>query len=242
MVPAYLRAYLNANELVSTLMLNPIAALIYSMMLEPLKPASAGYMVSPDFPATAILPRIITGTRVTTAIFLVPLALIATWILIERTPLGYSIRMIGANVKFARYGGINTQRTILLAMSISGLVAGLAGGYLALAIHQKLILGITGGLAFEGIVVALLARNKPLAVPAMALMYSYLRVGGPIMQTDARVSLEIVRIIQAIIIFIFTAEGLVSFIEYRRAQRKTLTAEDASRIAETPTPQPDTAR
>jgi general nucleoside transport system permease protein len=67
----------------------------------------------------------------------------------------------------------------------------------------------------------------------MALLYSFLRVGGPIMQNDANVSFEIVRVIQAIIILLFTAEGLVAFLEWRRAQRVTpLTEQDASQIAE----------
>ncbi|PJF34523.1 MAG: ABC transporter permease, partial [Candidatus Thermofonsia Clade 1 bacterium] len=61
------------------------------------------------------------------------------------------------------------------------------------------------------------ARNNPLAVPAMALLYAYLRVGAPIMQNDAAVSLELVRVIQAIIILLFTAEGLLSLWRGRRA-------------------------
>jgi simple sugar transport system permease protein len=240
LIPAVLRAYLNANELVSTLMLNPIAALIYAMMLEPLKPRTAGYMVSADFPATALLPRIIPNTRVTTAIFFVVAAVIIVWLIIQRTPLGYEIRTVGANFRFARYGGVNTKRTIVLAMALSGILAGLTGGYLALAIHQKLILGISGGLAFEGIVVALLARNRPLAVPAMALMYSYLRVGGPLMQNDAKVSLEVVRVIQATIILLFTAEGLLAFLRWRRTPAPTapVKSESTASVSENTIVQP----
>src|SRR5439155_11435650 len=67
LIPGILRAYLDANELVSTLMLNPIAALLYALLLTPLKPADAGYMVSATFPPSALLLRIVPGTRVTTA-------------------------------------------------------------------------------------------------------------------------------------------------------------------------------
>lgn len=232
LVPGVLRAYLNANELVSTLMLNPIAALIYSYILDRIRPANAGYSVSDPLTA-ALWPRIITGTRITTAVFFVIAAVFIVWLIIQRTPLGYEIRMIGANIRFARYGGINTKRTIVMAMAVSGILAGLTGAYLALAIQQKLVLAISGGLAFEGVVVALLARNKPLAVPAMALLYSYLRVGGPIMQTDATVSLEVVRVIQSIIILLFTAEGLVAFLQERRVlRRQPLTEQEASHVAE----------
>lgn len=216
LLPGALRAYLDANELVSTLMLNEIATRIYSLILAAIKPASAGYMVSATFAADAVFPRIITGTRLSTAILFVIVAVILTWVLIQRTPFGYQIRMIGANPNFARYGGINTRRTIMLTMAVSGIVAGLTGAYLALSVNQKLILGISGGLAFEGIVVALLARNNVLAVPAMALLYAYLRAGAVIMQSEANVSLEIVRVIQAIIILLVTADAVINFLRVRR--------------------------
>ncbi len=216
LLPGALRAYLDANELVSTLMLNEIATRIYSLILASIKPASAGYMVSATFAADAVFPRIITGTRLSTAILFVIVAVILTWVFIQRTPFGYQIRMIGANPNFARYGGINTRRTIMLTMAVSGIVAGLVGAYLALSVNQKLILGISGGLAFEGIVVALLARNNVLAVPAMALLYAYLRAGAVIMQSEANVSLEIVRVIQAIIILLVTADAVINFMRVRR--------------------------
>jgi simple sugar transport system permease protein len=215
LIPAILRAYLEANELVATLMLNPIAILLYNMLLEPLRPPDAGYTVSAPFPDSAVLPHLVGGMRVSAGLFYAIGAVILTWIVLDRTPLGYAIRMVGANSYFARYGGVNVRHTIVLTMVISGVVAGITGGYLALGINQRLILGISSGLAFEGIVVALLARNRPLAVPAMALLYAYLRVGGPIMQTDSNVSLELVRVVQAIIILLFTAEGLVRFLMAR---------------------------
>jgi simple sugar transport system permease protein len=101
-------------------------------------------------------------------------------------------------------------------------------------------LGISGGLAFEGIVVALLARNRPLAVPAMALMYSYLRVGGPLMQNDAKVSLEVVRVIQATIILLFTAEGLLAFLRWRRTPAPTapVKSESTASVSENTIVQP----
>lgn len=212
MIPGLLRAYLGASELVSSLMLNPIAILFYNLILERVRVEGSGAMASAQFPDTALLPRIISGTRVTTALFWVILAVAGVWVLLRRTPLGYEIRTLGANPLFAEYIGIPVRRTILLAMAISGLLGGLAGSYLSLAIFQRLPLSVSSGLTFEGIVVALLARNNPLAVPAMALLYSYLRVGAPIMQNDAGVSLEIVRVIQAIIILLFTAEGLIAFL------------------------------
>ncbi len=225
LLPGALRAYLDANELVSTLMLNEIAARIYSLVVTAIKPPEAGYTVSATFGADAIFPRIITGTRLSSALGFGVAAVLITWLIVERTPFGYAIRVIGANPNFARYGGINTRRTIMLTMAVSGIVAGIAGAYLAMSVNQRLILGISGGLAFEGIVVALLARNNILAVPAMALLYAYLRAGAQVMQLEADVSLEIVRVIQAIIILLVTADAVVNLLRTRRKIASRLAAE-----------------
>ncbi|MBL8152682.1 MAG: ABC transporter permease [Anaerolineae bacterium] len=229
LLPGILKAYLGANELLATLMLNTIATRFYELVLTfQLKPPDAGYTASDDFPVAAQFPQIVSGTQVTVAIFLVIAAVVIVWLLINRTPLGYEIRMVGANRKFADYGGVNTKRTIMLAMAVSGLVAGLAGAHLSMGIHRMLILNISLGLAFEGIVVALLARNDPLVIPFTGLLYSYLRAGAQFMERDANVSFEVVRIIQAIIILLITAEALIAFFQNRRAMQRAIKAEEAA--------------
>ncbi|GEM_PF-120835 len=223
LLPGVLKAYLGANELVSTLMLNTIATRFYEMVLTwQLKPADAGYIASDWIPPNGLLtPMVdISGDQLTIAVYLLIGLVIFTWLLIQRTPIGYEIRMIGANIKFAAYGGVNTRRTIMLAMAISGAVAGLAGAHLAMGVHRKLILNISLGLAFEGVVVALLARNNPLVVPFTGLLYAYLRTGAQVMERDANISQEVVRIIQAVVILLITAEALVSFLQRRRIRRR----------------------
>ncbi len=219
LIPGVLKAYLNANELVSTLMLNAVAVQFYELVLTfQLQPPDVGFTRSADFPAVGNLPVIVNGTQVTIAVFFVIIAVIAVWLLITRTPLGYEIRTVGNNLKFANYGGINTRRTIMLAMAVSGIVAGLGGAHLAMGIHRMLILNISLGLAFEGVVVALLARNNPLVIPFTGLLYAYLRAGAQFMERDANISFEVVRIIQAVIILLITAEGLLAFLQARRTR------------------------
>jgi general nucleoside transport system permease protein len=223
LLPGALKAYLGANELVSTLMLNTIATRFYEMVLTfQLQPPDAGYTSSEWIPKNGLLAPIIdiNGDQVSIAVFILIFIVLLTWILIQRTPIGYEIRMIGANIKFADYGGVNTRRTIMLVMAISGAVAGLAGAHLAMGIHRKLILNISVGLAFEGVVVALLARNDPLVVPFTGLLYAYLRTGAQVMERDSNISAEIVRIIQAVVILLITAEALVTFLRRRRVRRR----------------------
>ena len=217
LIPGALKAYLGANELVSTLMLNVIATRFFEMVLNfQLKPPDAGYVASSKFTDNAILPVIVESTQVTIAVFLLVIVIFVCWLLMRRTPLGYEIRIIGSNLRFADYGGVNSKRTIMLVMAIGGIVAGLAGMHLANGIHRQLILNISFALAFEGVVVALLARLNVLVVPFTGLLYAYLRAGAQFMERDANVSFEVVRMIQAIIILLITAEALVSFFQQRQ--------------------------
>ena len=217
LIPGALKAYLGANELVSTLMLNVVATRFFEMVLNfQLKPANAGYIASAKFTDNAILPVIVESTQVTVAVFLLVIVILISGLLIRRTPLGYEIRIIGSNLRFAEYGGVNSRRTIMLVMAIGGIVAGLAGMHLANGIHRQLILNISFALAFEGVVVALLARLNVLVVPFTGLLYAYLRAGAQFMERDANVSFEVVRMIQAIIILLITAEALVTFFQARQ--------------------------
>lgn len=229
-LPGYLKAHLNANEIVSTLMLNAIALRIYDyFLIFHIKPPGAGYNASDFFPKEGVLPTFIPNVpfladayelfsrraNVTIMLYIAIAVVILIWYIMYRTPYGYELRMLGANIKFARYGGINTKKTVVLAFAISGVVAGLAGAHLGMGIHEKLIANITIGIAFEGIVVALLARNNPLAVPFTALAYGYLRAGADIMERSSDVSREMVLVIQAIIILLVTAERVLPVIQQR---------------------------
>ena len=247
LIPGYLKAYLNANEIVSTLMLNVIALKTYEWLLTyNIKPEDAGYTASETFSAEGTMPTFfppvpflselrtlfMNQTNISIAVYIVIIATIVVYYLMYHTPFGYELRMVGANIKFARYGGVNTKRTIVLAMAISGIFAGLAGAHLASGIHRKLILNITFGLGFEGIIVAILARNNPLLIPFTGLAYGYLRAGANVMERTSDMSREMVLVIQAIIILLVTAERIMPIIQerlrVRRAQKSGVPPAGAS--------------
>lgn len=228
LLPGLMKAYLNANEIVSTLMLNTIVLLFYDFILTyVLKPPGAQTTQSERIQANSELASFFDLTRVdlgnfNTGVFIAILAVIAVWLLLTRTPFGYEIRIIGSNEKFARYGGINTKRTIALSFAIGGAVAALAGVHLALGVHQRLLLAFTGGLGFSGIIVALLARNNPLIVPIAALFYAYLLVGGDRVEQAASVGSELVQVIQAVIMLLLTTGFLIEFVRARRNVRRKM--------------------
>ena len=235
LLPGYLKAYLNANEIVSTLMLNSLAILLYEWLLTYyIKPPDAGYTASDTFTAEGSMPtffpnlpfladlrtQFINQTNISIALYLAIIAVIVVYYLMFRTPFGYELRMIGANSKFARYGGINVKKTVMLAFAVSGILSGLAGAHLAMGIHRKLILNISFALGFEGIVVSLLANNNPLAIPFAALAYGYLRAGANVMERSSDMSREMVLVIQGIIILLVTAERILPMVQRRIASQK----------------------
>jgi simple sugar transport system permease protein len=237
LVPGILKAYVNADEIVSTLMLNIIAIQVYRLLLTQwLRDPNAGYIATEFFPDTAVLPLVISGTRVTIALFITVAAVIAVWFLMMRTPLGYEIRIVGANLKFAGYGGINTKRVIAMSMAVSGILAGLAGAHLSMGLLKQLTLNISLGIGFEGIVVALLARNDPKAVPLAGLFYGYLRTGAQIMERSSDVTREVVLVIQAIIILLITAERVLPLIQAwwqrRQSPEEILTSAETRKAAD----------
>jgi general nucleoside transport system permease protein len=228
LIPGYLKAYLDANELVSTLMLNSIALKMYDYFLTYwIKPEGAGYTASDFLPKAYQMPSFMPKfagnlydmfsrqTNITVFLYIMIAAFIGAWFLIYRTPFGYELRMVGSNIKFAAYGGINTKKVIVLAFAISGIFAGLAGAHLAQGIHNKLILNISLGLGFEGIVVATMARNNPLFIPLSGLAYGYMRAGADIMERATDMSREMVMVVQAMIILLVTAEGILPVIQQR---------------------------
>ncbi len=234
-IPGLLKAHLNANEIVSTLMLTAIAGRFYEWVLvDFLKPPTAGYNVSATFPPEGLLPSFIppfltdlynlftTKANITIMIYIAIALVFVVYFIMFRTPFGYELRMVGVNTKFARYGGVNTRRTIVQAMAVSGILAGLAGAHLTMGIHGRVITQITASLGFEGIVVALLARNNPLMVPIAALAYGYLRAGADIMERASDVPREMVLVIQAIIILLVTAERILPMVQKAIADRRAV--------------------
>lgn len=199
-----------------------------------IKPENAGYNVSATFPVEGQLPSFVpnlpflnkvytlftTETNITIMLYIVILAVIVAYYLVFKTPFGYKLRMIGSNMKFARYGGIDTKKTTILVFAISGVYGALAGAHMTMAIQHSIITNISISMAFEGIIVAILARNNPLYIPLTALAYGYLRAGANIMERSSDVSREMIAIIQALIILFVTAERILPTVQKRIEERK----------------------
>ena len=133
------------------------------------------------------------------------------WFL-DRTTSGFELRTVGANADAARYAGMNVKWNTVLAMALSGALAGLAGGIEIAGVHFNMTPGFFGGVGFDAIAVALLARNNPRNMIVAGLLWGALISGGGLMQTRAEISIDLVKIIQALIIMFIAADAIIRFL------------------------------
>ena len=200
-IAGILKVRLGIDEVINTIMLNYIAALGVNWLIHgPLKDPAAGFPRTAMIPINAQLPILIPRTRLHLGVVMaIVLAVLLQWIL-WRTSLGFRIRAVGQNKTAARYGGINVGRTMMIAMLISGGMAGLAGMNQTNGLHFRMLQDISGGIGFTAIAVALLAGNQPIATLLSGFILAALDVGANAMQIRAHVPIEVVKIIQGLVI------------------------------------------
>jgi len=227
-IPALLKAYLDASELVTSLMFNTIALRLFEFLLRTYLqlPNTNGIMserVPEDARLRTFIPNVpflegvrnawIKSTSVSWMVYVAIAAVILAYVLLYKTKFGYEIRAVGANEKFAKYGGINVKRTIMASILVSGIFASLAGTHLVLAITERVVQGMAFGFGFEGINISILSSNNPLGVPIASLFYGYLRAGSDVMERAFDVSRELVFVVQAAVLLLLTAEKLLPVVQ-----------------------------
>lgn len=215
-IPGVLKAKWKASELVSSLMLNYVAYFLGLYLINyHFRDKAAGYLVSYQLPATAWLAQVIPGTRAHWGILLSLVCAVAVFWYLYHTKSGYEVRMIGHNEKFARFGGINVFKVIILCQVIMGFIAGMGGMTEVMGIHRRFNWQTSPLYGWDGVMVAIIGRNHPLLIIAASLFLSYLRVGGQVLNLMSDVPAEMVSVIQSAIILLITAEAFLSQWRYR---------------------------
>lgn len=210
-----LKVTTGAHEVITTIMMNFIALRLIDFLLRnpPIQSPGRTDPVSRNVLDSAMLPRFMAwldpGLRVDLGFILaLVLAGFAAWLL-YRSVLGFEIRVTGFNQKAATVAGIGSKRTIIVAMMLSGGIAGLAGASLTNGVLGRVSPDFTAGLGFEAIAVALLGRSHPSGVVASGLLFGALEAGGRRMQVDAGVSIDLIGIVQAIVLLFIAAPILI---------------------------------
>jgi general nucleoside transport system permease protein len=223
-----LRARLGVNEILSTVMLNYIAAQLYSFLLRGpmIDPAElmtgSGTPQSMRLPRAAWLDRLVPGTRVHTGLLLALALAFLVWLLLWRTTLGYRMRAAGAEAKAARYAGIDVPRSLLVAMLFAGGFAGLAGAVEVAGVHHRAIEAISAGYGFAGIVVALFGGLHPAGIVPAAFFFGLLLVGADMTQRSAGVPANMILVLQGVIILAIVSAKMYLDNPYAQARAARL--------------------
>jgi simple sugar transport system permease protein len=211
-IPGALKAWRGAHEVVTTIMLNTIAAYTLSLLASTtFKDPNATFPRTPDINPDAALPILIEGTRLHAGILVAVAAAVVVWFLLFKTTLGFEVRTVGANPSAARYAGIRPAPITVLTMCIAGGLAGLAGAVEILGITKNYPAEYITTYGFDGIAVALLGRAHPFGVVGAALLFGVLRAGAGTMQrqTEPPIPIDIILIVQGAIILFVAAEVVI---------------------------------
>ena len=211
-IPGLLKAKRGGNEVINTIMLNFIAYALVGYLVTGVFAVPAT-VHTPEIAAAARLPRlsglspVFAGSLANLSFLLAILACFAVWYLLWRTSTGYELRAGGYNPLAAEYGGIGSAKNAVMAMALSGAVAGLGGANFVMGYKYYFEEGFSFGQGFMGIAVALLGRNHPLGVLFSAILFAALSEGG--FAINLVVPKELVSILQAIIIILVVVTATV---------------------------------
>lgn len=218
-LPGYLKAKRGINEVVNTIMLNYIAMHLANYIILGTKFGDKSTSSTPMIQKSAQLLRFSTMSRLNVGIIIgIVVAIFLYWIL-KKTTIGYELRAVGTSPTAAEYGGISIAKNTVLAMTLSGVIAGMGGAvHVSGILHQTQNFLALPGFGFDGIAVALLAKNNPIACIFSAILFGALNSSSKILQLNG-IPKEIVYLIQAVIIIFVATDYIVKFISERKQKK-----------------------
>ena len=220
-IPGFLKARMGAHEVITTIMLNYVALQIVQLALRTpfMRPATGSEPISKviDFvrvPALIPLP----GLRLHWGFIVALIAAALVSYFLFRTTKGFELRAAGLNLTAARYAGMSAGGSIILAMVVSGALAGLGGAFQVLGTVTQMSNDVNSGYGWTAIALALLGGTRPGGVVAAAILFGALNNGGHEMQIETSIPLDLLVFIQALVIMFVAAPDLVRQI-YRLRRR-----------------------
>jgi ABC-type uncharacterized transport system permease subunit len=223
-IPGVLKARFGSHEVINTIMLNFIAVALVSYFTQyhyrvPGDPIMQTSMIGEGAHIARLgkfVPSLPERIPLNVSFLLALLCCLLVYLFLWRTKWGYEIRSTGSNPLAAEYGGISISKQIVLAMAVSGALAGMVGINEVMGYRYRYYDGFSDNYGFTGIAVALLGRNHPVGVILAALLFAVLQHGGIYVDGfSEHVTKDIVQVLQGIIILFVAAESFFKFVSSR---------------------------
>ncbi len=229
LIPGVLKVKLKVNEVITTIMLNTVAAYLCQFMAKgPWKSANRTLIAATErLDARYWFGGLIPGSKLSTAILAAAVIAFFIWYVMQKTTPGFEMKITGQNPRFARFSGMKIDRKIILCMAISGAICGLVGMFRVYgAEHLYKQAGISNDYYFEGLMVAMIARYQPLATILLSLFFAVLKIGAEGLQ-QVGVPNQLYLIIQTVIIFFMAAQS--GFMETLTHSRNLKTLQESKK-------------
>ena len=210
LIAALFKAKLGISEIIVTIMLNYIAINFLGIAVRTFLMDPAGSVPqSAKFDPSVLLPQIVERTRLHAGFIIAIAAVIIVWFVLEKTTIGYEIKVVGFNKRAATCNGISVMKNIVISAFLSGGLAGLAGVVELLAIQKKLIEGMSSNCGYTAVLIALMASNHPIGVIIASVVMAAMQVGASSMQRQMGVPSAIVDILIGLVVLLILAKGVI---------------------------------
>lgn len=205
LVPALLRVRLGIDEVVTTLLLNPVALLFVKALVQGPWRDPSGITESPPIAETAHLPQLIERSRLHLGFVIAIVGIVIAWYVLTRTATGLRVRAVGLSPGAARFAGIRVERTLLRVALVSGAIAGIAGMSEVAGIQFRLTAGLSPGYGYTGVVVAMLGGLTMPGVLVAGLLLGDLTIGASIAEGRMGVPSQMGEVIQGVLLLAVVA-------------------------------------
>jgi len=217
LIPAIIKLVFKIDEMITTLMLNYVALWVTEYFTKVVKGISANNnskaMATPLIQESAELPRLIPRTNASAGIFIAVILVAAVFVVYRYTKVGYEMKQVGANLRFARVGGVRTTQMFLSIFLLSGFVSGLCGAVEILGVYGKFAPSFANNIGWDGVMISMIAKNSPIGVGVVSILWGALKAGALQMERMTDTNRLTVELIQAMFVLFVT-------IDYRRVAQK----------------------
>ena len=220
LIAAIFKAKFGISEIIVTIMLNYIAINFLGIAVRTFLMDPAGTVPqSARIESSAALKLLMPPTRLNAGIIIAVAAVIIVWVLMEKTKVGYEIKVVGFNKRAAKCTGISVMKNIVISAFLSGGLAGLAGVIEVIGIQKKLIEGISSDCGYTAVLIALIASNNPIGVLIAAIGFATMQVGANSMQRQLGIPSAIVSILVGLVVLLVLGRKMFHLSTFKKKEK-----------------------